>query len=369
MDTSASDISFDDLGRCSYCTEYLSQATDSLGASGTDRDEAFLELVRQVKRAGRGKPYDCVIGVSGGVDSSYALVQAVKAGLRPLAVHMDNGWDSELAQSNIENLIRTLDVDLYTYVIDWDEYRALMQAFFDADVIDVELLYDNAMLAVNYRQAHALRTPHILAGTNFATEGMRTPPGWNWYKYDKRNIRRIGRVIGGVRLASFPAFGAVDLIKSRYAYGISWVSFLDYMDYSKTKAVDLLESAHGYRPYPYKHYESIFTRFYQGFLLPRKFGVDKRRLHLSTLVASGELSRDDAEANLTLSPYPTPQELAKDMSFFLKKMDWSQETLDEYLLRPVIPHDRYGSERWILSSAQRLRGLLPRSPVEKKLPS
>ena len=155
MDASADGIVFDENGVCNYCKEFLD------------------------RKSGKGKPYDCVVGVSGGVDSSWTLVEVVRLGLRPLAVHMDNGWNSELAQNNIANLVRNLGVDLHTHVIDWGEYRELMQAFFDADVIDLELLYDNAMLAVNYAQARQFDLKYILAGTNKATEGMRIPKTWN----------------------------------------------------------------------------------------------------------------------------------------------------------------------------------------------
>lgn len=363
MDTTAIDITFDSQGVCNYCTEYFSRRTHLMIPAGANRDEAFRELVSQVKKAGRGKPYDCVMGVSGGVDSSYALVQAVRAGIRPLAVHMDNGWNSELAQSNIENLIRGLNVDLYTYVIDWDEYRGLMQAFFDADVIDVELLYDNAMLAVNYRQARKIGTSFILAGTNFATEGMRIPSTWTWFKFDKKNIRKIGTGLGGIRLKSFPAFGFFDLIRYRFLHRISWVSFLDFTNYSKAEALEILQAEFAYRPYPYKHYESIFTRFYQGYLLPEKFGVDKRRVHHSTLVVSGEMSRAQAKSNLELSTYPDADDLVKDKKYFLKKMNWTEEQLDDYLTRPEISHENYGSEKWMRDLAKRLRNMLVSNPI------
>src|SRR5215510_469610 len=172
MDTSASDITFDERGVCNYCSEYIERFHGVLNMGQAAREEGLNRFVAQVKAAGIGKLYDCIIGVSGGVDSSWVLVKAVELGLRPLAVHMDNGWNSELAQNNIANLVRGLGVDLYTHVIDWDEYRNLMQAFFDADVIDVELLYDNAMMAVNYDQATRYGLKYILAGSNQSTEGM-----------------------------------------------------------------------------------------------------------------------------------------------------------------------------------------------------
>jgi N-acetyl sugar amidotransferase len=345
LDTSARDITFDDEGNCNYCSTFLSRSADILNRSPAEKRENLDRLVGRIKRLGAGKRYNCVVGVSGGVDSSWALVRAVKEGLRPLAVHMDNGWNSELAQNNISNLVRALDVDLVTHVIDWNEYRGLMQAFLAADVIDVELLYDNAMLAVNYRQAAQHGVKAILAGTNQATEGMRTPRGWNWFKYDKRNIKRLSKAFGNIRIKTFPAIGTLDYVWFEFIRRIRWISFLDYFDYNKAEVLKILQTDYDYKPYPYKHYESIFTRFYQGYILPAKFGIDKRRLHLSALVVTGQMTRDEALADLENIPYESERDLEADKSYFLKKMRWTAADLDEYISRPEKPHSSYGTER------------------------
>jgi N-acetyl sugar amidotransferase len=344
MDTTAAGISFDEAGRCNYCTEFLAMLGAYQPPTAEELKSRFDALIARIKLEGKGKRYDCVVGLSGGADSAYALYLAKNSGLRPLAVHMDNGWDSELAANNIENLVRKLDVDLYTHVINWDEYRRLMQAFFDANVIDVELLYDNAMLAVNYEMADKYGLKWILAGTNTTTEGMPVPENWNWYKFDKRNIVSIG-VRSGVSLKTFPAIGAIGRLWKRAAKQIRWVFFLDYIDYFKPACLDFLIRELDYRPYPYKHYESIFTRFYQGFILPAKFGIDKRKLHLSTLIISGQMTRTDALQLMASSPYPSQEALEDDIDYFLKKMGWSREQLSMYLEQPEVPHDRYGSER------------------------
>jgi len=343
MDTSASDITFDAEGRCSYCTAFMRTCSHVLVPDEAERSRALAAFVEQVKRRGRGKTYDCVVGVSGGVDSSWVLVKAVELGLRPLAVHMDNGWNSELAQNNISNLVRGLGLDLYTHVVEWREYRGLMQAFFDADVVDVELLYDNAMLGVNYGRAAAAGVHHILAGTNHATEGMLMPPSWNWHKFDRRNIESVSRRFGGPRLRTFPAIGLAQRAWYRHVRGIRWVDLLDYLDYRKEDALRVLKAEFGYKPYPYKHYESVFTRFYQGFILPRKFGIDKRLLHLSTLVLNGQLDRAEALRLLEGPPYPDAASMEEDRRYFLKKMGWSEAQLDAYLARPAVPHAAYGS--------------------------
>ncbi len=345
MDTTADDITFDDQGICNYCTDFLSHSKEILFIDPSEQAQKLNELVSAIKKAGKGKKYDCIIGVSGGVDSSWALVQAVKQGLRPLAVHMDNGWNSELAQNNIANLVRNLGVDLYTHVIEWDEYRALMQSFFDADVIDVELLYDNAMFAVNYRQALKYGIKYILSGMNTTSEGMPLPKTWNWHKFDKKNIVSIGKIFGKVKMNTFPAIGTLDYIYVKYVKGIQWIPFPNYFQYNKLKVMKVLESDYGYKPYPYKHYESVFTRFYQGFLLPKKFKVDKRRVHLGTLVAAGQMSRDEAIKDLAGIPYPSEAALDEDKEYFLKKMGWTKANLDEYLSRPGKLHLTYPSEK------------------------
>lgn len=344
MDSTVPGAHFDAAGNCNFCTEFLERSSHVLHKDPAQRLRERDALVAEVKRRGRGKRYDCVIGVSGGVDSSWVLVQAVRLGLRPLPVHMDNGWNSELAQNNIANLVRGLGLDLYTHVIDWEEYRALMQAFFDANVIDVELLYDNAMLAVNYGEAARNGVHYIMAGTNQATEGMIMPLGWTWNKFDKRNIKALGRRFGGVRIDTFPAIGTLDKIWYQMVRRIQWVSVLDYFEFNKFEALDVLQREYQYKPYPYKHYESIFTRFYQGYILPQKFGVDKRRIHLSTLVVSGQMTRADALKGLEGIPYPSEKALEEDKQYFMKKMGWTPQQLAEYIARPGVSHAAYPSE-------------------------
>ncbi len=339
MNSSVPDFFTSDDG-CNYCDAMVHADIQELL---TDSERS--SFIDRVKSSGKSKAYDCIIGLSGGLDSSYALHLAVKEGLRPLAVHMDNGWNSELAQNNIANLVNALGVDLYTHVIDWDEYREMMQSFFDADVIDIELLYDNAMLAVNYQLARKYNLKYILAGTNNATEGIPMPKGWNWYKYDKKNIRCIGSKFGSkCNQKSFPYISTLDRIIFRQFHKINWISFLDYFQYNKELAKKILVENYNYKPYPYKHYESVFTRFYQGYILPEKFKVDKRLPHLSALVVNGQISRTEGIEILQSSPYPSERELQLDKDYFLKKMGWSESDLNNYLKRAQVSHDTYGSE-------------------------
>lgn len=358
MDTTAKNIKFDKNGICNFCTEFLSRSSHIILEDSGGKKERLKSLISSVKKTGRGKPYDCVVGVSGGVDSSCTLVKVKELGLRPLAVHMDNGWNSELAQNNIANMVRNLDVDLYTYVIDWNEYRDLMQAFFNANVIDVELLYDNAMLAVNYRMAKKYNCRYILAGTNEMTEGMKMPEGWNHFKFDKKNIIDIVKKNSTTKLKSFPAIGSFNLFRYKYLHNIKWVSFLDYIDYKKEAALVKLEQSYEYKRYPYKHYESIFTRFYQGYILPEKFNVDKRKLHLSTLIVTGQITRNDVMEILEETPYESERELENDMSYFLKKMKWDKNELTDYLNRKNADHQEYKNEMSTLKAYRKLRSYL-----------
>jgi N-acetyl sugar amidotransferase len=345
MDTSALNIYFNNEGFCNYCEDYINSTSLVLNESSQALEENLNKIIAQIKNAGKNNKYDCIVGISGGVDSSWMLKKSIELGLRPLAVHMDNGWNSELAQNNISNLVNSLNIDLYTWVIDWEEYRNLMNAFFKANVIDVELLYDNAMLAVNYRIAKKFKVKYILGGFNISTEGIKGPPNWNWYKFDKRNIKSIANIYGHQKLQTFPSLGTISLFNYVYLHRIKWLSILDLVNYSKDNALEELQKNFNFKPYPYKHYESIFTRFYQGFLLPRKFGVDKRKLHLSTLILSGQLTRENALELMVSDPYLSKAELDLDKKYFLKKMKWTESDLEMYLQTPEISHLAYKSEK------------------------
>lgn len=357
MDTTASDIEFDADGVCNFCKDYEERCNHVVFEKTEDKDIKRDNLIEKIKLDGKGKEYDCIVGVSGGVDSSYVLHLAIQAGLRPLAVHMDNNWNSELAVNNINNLISSLGVDLHTHVINWGEYRELMQSFFDADVIDIELLYDNAMTAVNYDLAKKYGIKYILSGSNLATEGIRMPAGWNWIKTDAKNIRSIAKT-RKIKIKTFPIISTVSFVLNRVLRKIKWVSILDLYDYNKEEALILLEQSYKYKRYPYKHYESIFTRFYQGYILPEKFDVDKRKLHFSTLIMSHQISRTEALESLENSPYPESGRLQEDREYFLKKMKWVDSDLKDYIQRPQINHIEYGSEKEVWELIRKIKRVM-----------
>jgi N-acetyl sugar amidotransferase len=342
MDETAPDIVFDTTGQCNFCRDF--QASLAAMPSPEERDSRRRALVQEVREAGRGKRYDCIVGVSGGADSSYSLWLAVNEGLRPLAVHLDNGWNSELASHNISTLVSRLNVDLLTHVIEWNENRDLQRSFFAADVIDIEMLMDNAMLATNFGAARRFGVKYILSGSNNVTEGMRMPTGWNHRKIDIANIRAIHQCHGNLPIRTHPLYGTAQFLLDRYLWRIQWISFLNYVHYNKAEAMSFLKSEFGYKPYPHKHYESVFTRFYQGYILPVKFGVDKRKLHLSALVVSGQISRGEAIASLDQDPYPDIMQKQDDRNFVLKKLGFSESEFEAYMARPPLPHTAYASE-------------------------
>ena len=341
MDTTANEITFDKKGNCNYCTDLIKRLNI---AKKKDVQNNLENLVNNIKKNNRKKKYDCIIGLSGGVDSSYTLLKSIEMGLRPLAVHLDNGWNSELAQHNISNLVNILNVDLYTHVVDWTEYKNFQEAFFKANVIDIELLMDNAMLAINYKLANKYNIKNILSGTNTSTEGMKIPNNWSWFKNDVKNIKYIGKKFTNQKIKTLPTFSTFDFIYYELFKKIKWVLFLDNLDYVKEDAIKELINKCNYKPYPYKHYESVFTRFYQAYILPKKFNVDKRKLHLSNLIITNQMNRENALLKLSESAYTSQEEEKKDINYFLKKMDWSSKKFQNYLQEPEIKHDFYPSE-------------------------
>jgi len=340
------DIRFDERGVCSICHIYdgLARRTLAHGEAGQQKLDGLLASIRAERQRGGGE-YDCLLGVSGGVDSSYLAFLAKQWGLKPLVVHVDNGWDTDLAVSNIESLLTKLGFDLFTRVLDWEQMRDLQLAFIKADVLDIDLPFDNAFMAVLYTLAAKHRIKFVLSGHNTTTEGY-LPPTFTHYKLDSLNLRHIHRLFGTVRLRSFPIIGPVEQWVHETVRGIRFYTPLDWLDYNKAEAKRLITADFGWRDYGGKHHENIFTRFYQGYILPRKFGVDKRKSHLSTLVCSGQLTRAEAAAELKATePYPDSNLLQTDLEFFIKKLGMTAEAFASYIAAPTIPHTRYRS--WV----------------------
>lgn len=352
MDASDPDITFDADGVCHYCTNWLERLRHETAAGNPAL--SLESLVTRIKAAGEGKPYDCVIGVSGGVDSTYTAAIVRRHGLRPLAVHLDNGWNSELAVDNIRRALERLQIDLHTHVVDWEEFRDLQRAFFLAGVVNIEIPTDHAINALLQHTAVEHGIKYVVTGGNIRGEGI-YPRSWGWYNLDRRHLRDVHRRFGTRPLRTLPQIGLFEFAFNTLVRGIKTVPILNYVDYNKPEAVRYLEAELGWRAYGGKHYESIFTRFFQGYIQPRKFGVDKRRGHLSSLVAGGDLPRAAALEELARSPYPSPEMEREDREFFLKKMAITADEFDRWMAAPPVPHTAYANDGWFFERAPRLK--------------
>lgn len=330
-------ITFDKEGICSHCRNY-ELIEKRVVKRGTEGEVELKKIVATIQKSGKGKAYDCIIGLSGGVDSTYLALQARKLGLRPLAVHFDNGWNSELAVKNIENIVSKLNIDLITYVIDWEEFKDLQLAFLKASVVDIEMITDHAILATMYRLAIKHDIKYILSGTNVVTEAI-LPPNWIHPKDDHLHIRAINKIFGSVPLKKFPLLNSwIKFLIS--LKGIKSVAPLNYLPYNKEEVKKVITDTLQWRDYGGKHYESIFTRFYQGYILPVKFGIDKRKAHLSNLINSGQMTRDEVLKELAKPGYDADTKNA-DYDFVLKKLGLSKTAFEEILQLPVKRHDTY----------------------------
>ena len=346
------DMRFDSQGRCHYYHDYIAAEKQYVHSGEAGRRE-LERLADDIKAAGRGRPYDSIMGLSGGVDSTYVACIAKELGLRPLAVHFDNGWNSELAVQNIENIVSRLGFDLETFVMNWEEFRDLQRAYLKASVVDIEIVTDHAIFATLYRIAarHGIRA--ILSGTNVVTEHV-LPPHWIYKKTDHVNIRAIHEEFGTVPLKTYPF---MDLKVKKYYQllrGIRSHSILNYVDYDKARVKQRITQELGWRDYGGKHYESIFTRFYQGYILPTKFGIDKRKAHLSNLIFAGQITKQQALAELAEPIYPADT-LASDHEFVLKKLELTEAEFAELMSRPPRPHTDFAAEQSVYDAYPMLR--------------
>lgn len=356
MDTSDSAITFDKKGICNHCNEYLERAKVSL----KHHEKGQLELqniLTDAKKTGKGHQYDCIIGLSGGVDSSYVAYKIKKLGLRPLAVHFDSGWNSEQAVKNIENIVQKLGIDLYTHVCDWREMRDLQLSYFRAGVINADIPMDHAFMVVLHKIARKKNIKYFFSGHNFETEAI-LPRSWAYKATDVKNIKAIQKRFGSIKLKQFPLESIVKNLYTRFIFGFKKVDLLDFEQYDKATAMALIENELGWKYYGGKHYESIFTRFYQGYYLPKRFNVDKRRAHLSTLINSGQISREDAMSELNKPSYPDDKLLQQDMEFVPKKLGISLQQLRMIMEEPTHEHEEYDNDKSTRELIKKVGGLV-----------
>ncbi|MEJ7737953.1 MAG: N-acetyl sugar amidotransferase [Chitinophagaceae bacterium] len=343
MDTIADPgISFDDNGICNYYYDY--QRLEKIDVfSGEDGKRKLEKIIQKIIEEGRGKPYDCITGVSGGVDSTYLSLMAKRFGLRPLVVHFDNGWNSELAVKNIENIISKLGFDLFTLVVNWEEFRDIQMAYLKASVVDIEAITDHAIIGTLYRLAAKNNIKYILSGSNVVTEAT-LPRHWIFNKTDHINIQDIHRQFGKVKLRSYPFFTTREKQLYLKIKGIETINMLNYLSYNKKEVKETIIRELDWRDYGGKHYESVFTRFYQGYILPVKFSIDKRKAHLSNLIFSGQITKEEALQELKMPIYD-PRQLAMDYDFVLKKFDLTEQEFQQVMKLPRREHSEFKIEK------------------------
>lgn len=342
MDTSDPEIIFDDKGYCNHCNEYF-EKTAKRTYQGKSSDLELTLLVDKIKRSGKNKEYDCVIGVSGGVDSIYTAFLAKQLGLRPLAVHMDNGWNSELAVSNIEKILKKLDIDLITEVLDWEEFRDLQLAFLKASVPEAETPTDIAIPAAMHKAASSYNIRYIFSGGNFATEGI-LPKSWHYNAKDVKFLKAIHTQFGRKKLKAFPTFGFEKEMYYKFIKGIRMIYPLNYVPYNKQEAMKVLEEQLDWKNYGGKHHESIYTKFVQSYLLPVKFGIDYRRATFSTQICAGEMTRDQALQELTKIPFDNVS-LGDEKKYLCKKLSISSDDLNEIMNLPPKTYKDYPNDK------------------------
>lgn len=367
MDTTDPRITFNDAGICNHCQAY--DAYQARAGSPEERLARLNAIVDDLKRRGQGKRYDCIMGLSGGVDSSYLAWFAVKQlGLRPLVVHVDAGWNSELAVNNIQNIVQRLNLDLHTLVIDWEEIRDLQRAYFRSGIANLDVPQDHAFFAALLREAKKYGLRDILNGGNMQTESI-LPEAWGYDASDLTSIRAIQARFGATKLKRYPTQSNLSRILEEFRIGkLRTHRLLEYIDYDKAKAKELLKSELCWRDYGGKHYESVFTKFYQAHYLPTKFGYDKRLAHLSSLIVSGQISKQQARQEMQ-TPLYDPDELEEDKIYWVKKLGLSMDEFDKVMAsKPSFYTDFANSEllfkriRSAVQKASRLyRKVRPRS--------
>lgn len=349
MDTSDSNIIFDENGTCDYCLNYRNNILPNW-KTGEEGKKIISKIVEQIKYDGKNKEYDCLIGISGGIDSSYLTYLAKeKFKLRPLIFHVDGGWNTQIAVNNIEKIIDGLKLDLHTEVINWNEMRDLQLSFFKAQVNTLDTPQDHAFFASLYNFANKNKFKYILTGANFSTECVREPLEWNYHTSDLIQIKDIHNKFGKVKLSTFPT---ADILKYKIYYrffkGIRVIQPLNNVTYIKDDAVKLLKTKFGWQEYAHKHYESRFTRFYEGYWLPKKFGFDKRRNQYSSLILTEQMKRDDALKKLSQPAY-NPETIMHDFEYIASKLDISVEEFKQIMKGKNKTYKDYKNKMYILS--------------------
>jgi len=332
MDTSDPEILFNEKGYCNHCVEFLTNRVKS-HYQGNESDAALDRLVEAMKRAGKGREYDCISGISGGTDSCYMAYVAKQKGLRVLAVHMDNGWNSEEAVLNIKNVTRKLNIDYESYVLDWEEFKDLQLAFLKASIPEADTPTDIAIPAALHYYAAKYDVKHIIIGGNLSTEGI-LPPTWHYNAKDMKYFNYVQKKFGQKKLKTFPTFGFQKEMYYKLVKGIKMIYLLNYVHYVKEDVVSLIQKELGWKPYGGKHYESIYTRFIQSYYLFEKFGIDYRRATLSSQICLGYVTREEALEQLKSKPYVLAC-VEEQKQYIAKKFQLTRDDFERILNLPA----------------------------------
>jgi len=358
MDTSDSKITFDDKGVCDHCNTYYKDI-EPVWNYGKGREKELSSMADKIKASGKSKDFDCILGMSGGIDSSYLLYLAKeKLGLRPLVFHVDAGWNTQLAVNNIERLVDKLNLDLFTEVINWEEMKDLQLAYFKSGVPHIDVPQDHAFFATMYHFASKYKVNYILTGGNYSTECVRNPIEWMYYQSDSVQLKDIHKKFGQIPLADYLVTNILwHKVYLPYVKKIKVLRPLDYMQYNKQEAMDLLQNQFGWQPYPQKHFESRFTRFYESYWLPERFGYDTRRVQFSSLILTGQMSREEALNQLKLPAYDS-EEIKHEFEFVANKLGISKEELQTYFNMPKKTHLDYKSQENVYKLGSKLMRLM-----------
>ena len=347
MDSTDTAIVFDSKGVCDHCHTY-DRDIAPVWKLGVGRKSELEIIVRNIKKSGEGKEFDCILGMSGGIDSSYLLYLAKeKLGLRPLVFHVDAGWNSQMAVNNIERLVDGLGLDLYTEVIDWEDMKNIQRAYFKSGVPHIDTPQDHAFFATMYKFSVENKVKNIITGGNYSTECVRNPKEWMYYQSDSIQLQDILKKNSPDRLNNYPITNIFwHKIYLPYVKGIKLHRLLDYMPYDKEKATQFLENNYGFERYPQKHFESRFTRFYESYWLPEKFGFDTRKVQLSSLILTGQITREEALDELSHPSYD-PKNIHHELEYVASKLDWSLDELKDCFNSPNKTYKDYANQESI----------------------
>ena len=346
MDTSDSEISFDDEGNCNHCNKFLHDSKDII-YQGEQSDNRLEKILKKIKEWGKGKEYDCLIGVSGGTDSSFVAYKTKELGLRPLAVHVDNGWNSEESVNNIKNVCNQLNIDYLSYVLDWEEFKDIQLSILKSSIVEVEIPTDIAITSVLHKVASENNIKYIVMGANYATEGI-LPESWVYNPKDLKLLKGIQKKFGTRKMKSFPTFDYKVEMYYKFIKGIRIIYLLNYLPYAKEEAIETLKEKVGWKNYGGKHHESYYTRFVQSYLQPVKFNLDYRRATLSSQICSGEVTREYAMEQLKKNSYEIDN-LEFEKEYISKKLGITTEEFEKIINAPPKSYKDYPNDEKKLS--------------------